>query len=140
MVDILTVTNVLPTVSATVTKTKIKYKQATRERNDEVVMLHGTVENTANVFFSFVYYFELPINVISVNSVMKTKGMKVTLAVKLRIGLHVPTGVLSEGFWKLCAVDRGPTLHEKTKPYAKTTAFRHETHLPNDIYRFTGRK
>lgn len=61
MVDIFTVTNVLPTVSATVTKNvwepKVKYKQATRERNNEVVMLQGTVENTANVFFSFVYYF-----------------------------------------------------------------------------------
>lgn len=67
MVDIFTVTNVLllTTVSATITKKKIiivgakknnnlqTNKQATRERNTEVVMLQGTVENTANFFLFF---------------------------------------------------------------------------------------
>lgn len=39
MVAISTVTNVSPTVSAIVTKKpKLKYKQATRERNNEVVI------------------------------------------------------------------------------------------------------
>lgn len=77
MVDIFTVTNVLllTTVSATITKKKKKKKkekkksggqktktnktkaykqtnkQATRERNTEVVMLWVTVENTANFLF-----------------------------------------------------------------------------------------
>lgn len=31
-------------------------KQAIRERKIKVVMLQSTVENTANVFFSFIYY------------------------------------------------------------------------------------
>lgn len=70
MVDIVTVTNVLfinncirnhykknAWAKNKQTKTyKRTNKQATRERNIEVVMLQSTVENTANFFFSSLVY------------------------------------------------------------------------------------
>lgn len=60
MVDIYCYKCLYPQPLQKCTELKIKCKQtnkqAIRERKIKVVMLQSTVENTANVFFSFIYY------------------------------------------------------------------------------------
>lgn len=64
---------------------------------------------------------------------IKTKTMKVTCSLGLvcMFPAHQSLESAGGGFW--------PDAPEKTT-YAKTTVFRHKTHLPNDIYHFTGKE